>query len=39
MMILDAVVFIGILSLVDPKQRPAAFVGMLLVTALFTLLR
>lgn len=39
MMILDAVVFIGILIIVDRKRRPMAFIGMLLVTALFALLR
>jgi hypothetical protein len=39
MTILDAVVFIGLLAIVDKERRPAVFVGLLLVSALFALLR
>jgi hypothetical protein len=39
MTMLDAVVFLGLLIIVDRKRRPAVFVGMLLIQGVFALLR
>jgi hypothetical protein len=36
--ILDAVVFIGLLLIVDKERRPTVFVGMLLISAVFYVL-
>ena len=39
MTVLDAVVFIGLLTITDKERRPAVFVGMLLIAAVFALVR
>jgi hypothetical protein len=39
MTIFDAVVFIGLLAIVDKERRPAVFVGLLLISAVVALLR
>jgi hypothetical protein len=39
MTVFDLFVALGLLMLVDKKRRPAVFVGLLLISAVFALLR
>ena len=39
MTIVDAIVGIGLLILTEKKNRPVVFIGLLLISALFALLR
>ena len=38
MTVLDAVVFIGLLAIVDKERRPAVFVGLVLIVVVFAVL-
>jgi hypothetical protein len=39
MTILDAIVVVGLLAISDKSRRPTVFVGLLLITIVFALLR
>jgi hypothetical protein len=39
MTIIDAIVFVGLLAITDKNRRPTVFVGLLLITIVFALLR